>query len=741
MALRVDHDLVLVGGGHAHVQVLRSWAMRPEPGVRLSVVLDTPVAVYSGMVPGFVAGQYRRHELEIDVRPLALRAGARCIVAPATGLDLERARLELEGRPPIAWDTVAFDVGSTVAGLETPGVVDHALPTRPIGRFVARVEAWLARARERAHFRAVVVGAGAGGVELAFALRARLTREGVPDASVTLLEGGEQVLPGSAASVAHRVERALAARGIELRCGARVAAVELDGVALEDGERVRADGVAWVAGAASLPLLRDAGLPVDESGFARVGPTLQVEGQEAVFAVGDCASYTPPLPKAGVYAVRSGPVLLHNLRARVRGRPLRAYRPQGDFLSLLNLGDGNAIGVKWGRAAEGRTVFVLKDWIDRRFVRRFQVLAPDGGRTPAFPEMPGMSAEEMPCGGCAAKVGESVLARALERLGVAQDDAVVLGLASPDDAAAVATPGGEIVVATVDAFRAFADDPWLVGRVAAVNAASDLWAKGAEPRFALAQVTVPEDDPQRAEETLYQVLAGARSCFDAAGITLVGGHTTSGEDLAVGFAVWGTARDADALLRIGGLEPGDRLVLTKALGTGVLFAADMRGLARGEWVQAAVASALRPNDAAARVARDARASACTDVSGFGLAGHLGEMLRASKASARIELDALPLLPGVRELLARGQRSSFHPENARARRAMRLDPAAERDPALDALFDPQTSGGLLFGVGAARLDETLRALHAAGDVTAAAIGVVEPLRPDAALFDVLGGRRD
>jgi selenide,water dikinase len=345
-----------------------------------------------------------------------------------------------------------------------------------------------------------------------------------------------------------------------------------------------------------------------------------------------------------------------------------------------------------------------------------------------------MPAGDMLCGGCAAKVGESALGRALERLGSPSDPAVVLGLAQPDDAAAVETERGEIVAATIDGFRAFADDPWLLGRVAAVNAVSDLWAKGVAPRFALAQVSVPETDAARAEETLYQAMAGARAALDDDGVTLVGGHTTTGPELTVGFAVWGFAPSPDALVRIGGLAPGDHLILTKPLGTGVILQADMRGLARGEWIEAAYASMLRSNRDAARAAAATRPSAATDVTGFGLAGHLGEMLRASKASAALDLDALPALPGALSLLARGIRSTAHPENARARRAMLVDEAAARSPALDLLFDPQTSGGLLLGVPPERSPALLRALREAGD-DAVVIGRVEPARADGGLIRV------
>lgn len=733
-------DLVLVGGGHAHVQVLARLAMEPIPSARVTLVVDRTDAVYSGMVPGFVAGQYRADQLTIDVRPLARRAGAAVIVAAATGFDPSTRRIELTGRPALHYDVASLDVGSTVRGLDLPGVAVHALATRPIGRFVAEIDARLARVVRRDRIRIAVVGAGAGGVELAFSVRARLAAAGRRDAEITLIDSGARVLPAMSARVAARVARRLAAYDITVHSGARVDRIEAEPgsaseltekcLILHDGARLASDEVLWVPGASAPAWLSSTPLPHDDAGFVRVRPTLQVVDHDDVFAAGDCAAFARPLPKAGVYAVRQGPSLARNLRARLEQlahetagtRRLRPYRAQRDFLALLNVGDGTAIGAKWGLPVEGRALFALKDWIDRRFMRRFQVLTAGGERTEAFPAMPGMA--DVPCGGCAAKVGAAPLARALARLGVPPDAAVVLGLAEADDVAAVATADGAVVVASLDAFRAFTDDPWLVGRIAAVNAASDLWAKTVAPRFALALVTVPESGPTRREETLYQVLAGARAALDADGVTLVGGHSVTGDALSVGFAVWGAAPDRDALLRQTGLVPGDHLVLTKPLGTGLLWRADMLGEARGEWIEGAVASMRRSLAAASRVARAVAASAGTDVTGFGLAGHLAALLRASGVGASIDLARLPLLPGARECLARGVRSTFHAENARMRQALRVTPDAARHPVYDILFDPQTSGGLLFGVAPERSADAVARLHGAGDDQAAVIGEVE-----------------
>jgi len=712
-----------VGGGHAHVQLIRRWRMQPLAGVKLTVVLDRPEAVYSGMVPGFVAGDYDTAECEIDVVPLARRAGASVVLAAATAVDPRARTISLAGRPALPYDVASLDVGGTVRGLDLPGVREHALATRPIRDFVDGLDAALAAARARrgaALLRVVVVGGGAAGVELAFTLDAKLRGQGVA-AGFVLVSDAEALLPGASRQLVRAAAAEAARRGIQLRLGLRVSRVEADAVCfVGEPDAEPADLVLWATGAAPTALLADVAAPKDASGFLRVSDTFQCLEGEDLFAAGDCASLDGhELPKAGVYAVRAGPILDANLRARLAGGALQRYRPQRDFLVLLNLGDGRALGGKWSVAASGRAVWRLKDAIDRRFVARFSVR-----------ELAPMSAEPMQCGGCAAKLGADALARALRALPAAPPDpAVLVGLDRPDDAAALRTRSGDVLIATVDGFRAFADDPWLVGRVAAVNAVSDVYAKGGTPRHALAWVTLPESAGRRAESVLAQVMAGVRAALDPLGVSLVGGHTTTGMELQVGLAVTGELAPGEALLGLAGLAPGDRLILTKALGTGVLLAADMQGRASGAEVQATHASLLRANDAAARVARRFGARACTDVSGFGIALHLGALLRASAVGARLDAAALPALPGTREGIARGLRSTFHAQNVAAAAALCDAFALEAKPDGALLFDPQTSGGLLFGVAAERADAAVVALHEAGDLSAAVIGrvVAEPVR--------------
>lgn len=735
-------ELVLVGGGHAHVQVLRDLLMRPIEGLHTTVVLDDPVAVYSGMVPGVVAGDYAPADAEIDVRPLARRAGASVVVARATRVDPGARTIELEGRAPLRYDLASLNTGSTVAGLDTPGVREHALATRPIGRFVGRLVDLVARARAAGSrpFRGVVVGGGAAGVELAFTVRARLVREGVREPRVTLVEGGPRILPGRSERLVALALEAARARGIEVVTCARVERVTATAVEVAGRPPLDQDVVLWATGASAHTLARDSRLACDARGFVRVGPTLEVVGARDLHAAGDMCVLEewPEIPKAGVYAVREGAVLARNLRARILGARLRRYRPQHDFLALLNLGEGTALGAKWGLAVSGAWVWRWKDRIDRRFVRMFQLLrAGEYGGSEPLPGLMPAAAKPMEafCGGCAAKVGATALERALGRLELRPDPDVVLGLANPDDVSAVRR-GGELVVASVDSFPGFTDDPWLTGRVAAANALSDLEAKGVPPRFALALVTVPRG--AREGETLFQVLSGARATLDARGVTLVGGHSTVGPELAVGFSVTGFAPGGQPLLTKAGLRPGDRLILTRALGTGVLFHADMKGLAPGRAVEAAVAGMVRGNVAPARIARELGALAATDVTGFGLATHVIEMLRAGSIAAEIDLASLPALPSALELLAVGVRSTAHEPNRAVLRLVDASAVSPQDPRLELLFDPQTAGGLVFGVPADRADEAVRRLHEAGEPSAAAIGWVNESRPGASVLRLRPG---
>ena len=729
--LPVIKDLVLVGAGHANVAVLRRFGMAPIEGVRLTLItreVDTP---YSGMLPGFVAGRYTFDQAHIDTGPLARFAGARLYQDEAVGLDLAARTVLCRDRPPVPYDLLSLDIGSRPNTGGVPGAAEHAIPVKPIDGFLVRFEALRRRVLEGTSRHVLLVGGGAAGVELLLSLEHRL-RQDAPerDLQFTLITGSSDILPSFPPAFRARFRAILAGRGIGVHTGARVCAVERGRVVLDGAPALLCDEVLWTTEAAPAAWLADTGLAVDERGFVRVGATLAAVGRADVFAVGDMVAFDPaPIARSGIYAVRAGPVLAANLRATLLGTRLQPYRPQRNAMYIVSTGRPHAVLTRNGLVAEGGWAWRLKDAIDRRFMDRFNRLPAmatvQGGAQSALADKTALkeiSAIAMRCGGCGAKVGATVLSRALGRLVPLHRPEVLVGLDAPDDAAVVDTGGPRLSVQSVDYFRAIVDDPYRFGMIAANHALGDLFAMGGEPQTALAIATVPYGLEAKVEADLSAMMQGANEVLRDAGCALVGGHTSEGAELALGFAVNGLV-DRGGYLQKGGLRAGDALIVTKPIGTGTLLAADMRGLAKGRWVQAAIRHMALSNRRGAAVLAAHGARASTDVTGFGLLGHLVEMTKASGVDAHVALDAIPLLDGAAEMVAAGVFSSLQPQNVRLRRAIANAAAAQAMPRYPLLFDPQTAGGLLAGVPAERAAACVAALRREGYVHAAVIGTV------------------
>ena len=743
----VLRDIVLIGGGHSHVGVLRNFGMRPVPGVRLTVICRDTMTPYSGMLPGYIAGHYTFDDVHIDLRRLAQFAGARYFRDTVTGIDRAAKRVLCRGRPPIPYDFVSINTGSTPSMASVPGAAEHAVPVKPIFEFNQRWLALLERVRRHpGRTRIAVVGAGAGGVELLLAMQYRLRREllalgRAPDElEFHLFNSARDILPTHNAWVRSTFERVLAERGVSVHREAGVAQVDAGRLRTHAGATFDFDEIVWVTRARGAAWLADTGLALDDDGCVRIRDTLQSETDPLVFAAGDVSSMTGrELEKAGVFAVRMGPPLAANLRHAVAGEALEAYRPQRRWLALISTGDRAAVASRGFVGFRGEWVWRWKDWIDRRFMRRFaEFPSMTSGTPPAAAHNPAvklegeeaaqaLSAIAMRCGGCGAKVGATVLSRALGSLDIIRRDDVLIGLDAPDDAAVVRVPPGRAMVHTVDFFRAFIDDPYVFGKVAANHALGDIFAMGGEPQSATSVVTVPPGLEAKVEDTLYQMMSGAVEVLNAAGCALVGGHTGEGQELALGFAINGLVDEKLAgVARKGGMRAGDVLLLTKPIGTGTLFAALPQLKARGPWIDAALESMVVSNREAACILSRHHVSAMTDLTGFGLIGHLVEMTRPSQVDAELELGALPILPGAEETAAAGILSSLSPANVRLRRALANQEAMVDHPRYRLLFDPQTAGGLLASVPAAQADACVAALREAGYVHTARIGRVLPM---------------
>ena len=455
-----------------------------------------------------------------------------------------------------------------------------------------------------------------------------------------------------------------------------------------------------------------------EDGFVRVGRDLRVEGQGALFAAGDCAHLVhAPRAKAGVFAVRAAPILRDNLRAVLSGGTPRAFKPQRDYLKLVSLGERSAVAEKAGLAVSGRLLWRWKDRIDRAFMRKFDPLpampVPRPPRARALDDN-AEAVDDAMCGGCGAKVAPEVLGALMGGAG--------------DDAAVIETGGVRQVLST-DHLRAFTEDHGLMARIAALHALGDIWAMGAQPQAALVSVTLPRMSEALQARSMAEIMAGARAALEPAGAQIVGGHSSMGAEASIGFALTGLPERAP--ITLAGARPGDALVLTRGLGSGTLLAAEMRGLAHGRDIAALFETLAVPQGDAAAIL--AEAHAMTDVTGFGLAGHLRNICVDSRVAAWIDPAAVPLLDGAEALAEQGVRSTIWAANRRSAPVAGLDASGRAT----LLHDPQTAGGLLAAVAADRADALVARLRDAGH-DAAVIGGIEDGVPGPAAHFMRGG---
>lgn len=729
----VIKDLVLIGGGYAHLAVLKNFAMQPVEGLRLTLVTREVEVPYSGMLPGYLAGHYDHDECHIDLGPLCRAAGARLYHASVEAIDPEQQLIKIQGRPSLAYDLCSINTGSTPSVATVSGVQEHALIAKPIDQFLDKWGHLCESIRQhQGAYRLVIVGAGAGGVELALSAQYGIQRliesEQLTQVRLqcSIVTQGKEILASYTKAVRARFIRLLAARGVDVITATKVTSINDTHVSFEQGKTIAADKVIYVTHAQAPDWPKASGLAVDEQGFIRANRYLQSISHSNIFVAGDIAALPDKRPKSGVFAVRHGKVLARNLINAAHAQPLQKYRPQRNMLSIIGTGDDNAIAAYHGWTVQGHWLWRIKCKIDQDFIAKYnQIEHKPEIHADYNQQLANVQAHEelaslvMRCGGCGAKVGSSILQRVMQRLPTQQRQDILLGR-DGDDSAIITVPQGKALVQSLDYFRAFIDDPYIFGAIASNHALGDVYAMGAEAHSVLALATVPYGREKIVEQSLYELLTGACRTLEPTGAALIGGHSAEGAELGFGLSVNGLVNPAKAMHKQG-LKPGDMLILTKPVGTGTLFAADMRCRARGYWIDQALELMLLSNQPAVPVLHNFNVRACTDITGFGLVGHLYEMLKGSCCDAQIDLASLPVMVGARETAAQGILSSLQPQNLRLKRVIKNHSTASRQPDYALLFDPQTAGGLLFGVAAQNANDCVAALKLKGYRDASIIG--------------------
>ena len=742
-ATPVVRDICLVGGGHSHALLLRRWAMQPLAGIRITLVSSAVQTPYSGMLPGLIAGHYSYDEVHIDLLRLCSWAHVRFIEDTVVAVDLEQRQVRFSQRPALEFDVLSLDTGST-PDLSVPGSAQNVTPVKPVSNFYARWQRIEQRLEESsdASISIGIVGSGAGGFELVTAMRHRLKHT---SARCYWFLRGDTAISGRAARVGQLAVDAARAAGIEVIKQFDVIRVEQGRLVAADGRVVELDEIVWCTAATGPHWPRSAGMDTDRRGFVATNAYLQSTSHPFVFATGDIGTQMQtPSDKAGVFAVRQAPYLFENLRRFLQNQKLKAYTPQKDFLSLMATGARHGISSRGPVVVHGDWVWRWKDHIDQSFMDKFRYL-PERRMNASLSVLPNALAMQEPtaltgmrCRGCGAKVGNDLLQSVLNELLPVSSSHCSDAWSPAGDAAVVDLPGQRLVQ-SVDQINALVDDPWLLGRIAALHAISDVVTLNANVHSAQVILALPEASDRLVARDLRLLMQGILTALDEEHCELIGGHTTQGADMSVGLvvnAVMPTTNTADTEndSKASKIQAGDVLILSKALGVGTLFAALMKSRAYGPDVASAIHSMLLSNRLASTILRQHDSRAMTDITGFGLLGHLQNLLRGLNAAqiapdselsapgAELLLDQIPLMTGALELSRQGCKSSLYTQNCQVFGVTAIDAQCDR-AAVDLLVDPQTSGGLLALVPAASAGACVRALIEAGYAAASVIGTV------------------
>ena len=714
--------LVLLGGGHAQVSVLKDLAMQPLPGLRITLISRDILTPYSGMLPGYIEGCYRSDEITIDLSHLARHAGARLIHAEVSKIDPDAKTITIPERPPLHYDLLSINIGSTPDPDAIAGAAAYATPIKPISTLLDRFDAMLKRS-EGQHI--AIIGGGAAGVETALALEYRL--RGIKGSRISIYHRGPRLVPEYPLAAARHLAALCGQRGIDVHCGVAVDEIAADHLILGDGSTAAVDHALIVTAGSAPGWLTETGLDLDDDGFIAVRPTLQSTSHEDVFATGDIASLGfDPRPKAGVFAVRGGKPLARNIRRRLLGQTLENWQPQKNYLALIGTGGGQAVAVRGGFSLpSSRAAWRLKEWIDRAFIDKFSDLPQMPAPPPALlardmDDAGDPALADMRCLGCGAKAGYGTLHDALTEAG----QLIRQKYPDSDPFDAITSDSSEItlngakIIQSVDAISALVDDPFMLGMIAARHAMSDLFASNGDPKAALAIITLPSARIQLQQDDISQLMTGAMLALHEDGASLTGGHTSEGETMQIGFAITGIPHEGKQLLP----KKDDVLILTKPLGSGIIMAAHGQGMrqANGQIRANAIAAMAQSNGHASRILKAYGNLPMTDVTGFGLARHTLSLLSrgGDDLSATFSHSALPLLAGTQRLIDLGAKSSLHTMNSKAA------PVIMETGGSDVIYhDPQTGGGLLVAVPPADAKRLLADLTGAG-IIAASVGRID-----------------
>ena len=698
-----SNHLVLAGGGHTHALILLRWAMNPHlrPKCMITLINRHSTNIYSSMFPGLISGKYKFDDILIDLRQLSSFAKVGFIKAEITGLNSQSKSLNLSDRRSIGFTHISLDVGSeTLVDQENLKLIKENLafaikPFKQSFDWIQEKEYQFNNFKESPF---TVIGSGLSAIEISFALRKRW-----PHSKLNLQIYEKQL---------NKTFRRLLVNS---------------NINLVSEKKSHSGPSLLCTGSIAPKWLKASGLPVNDCGRVITSSTFQVIDCPDIFAVGDCAVIEKvSRPASGVWAVKAAKPLAKNIEFHLKGLKIFSWKPQNNALQLIGIEYQKTLSMawaKWGPIILGPSSFLwdLKKFIDKRFMDKFNIVE----RMKSHQKI-----QKNSCRGCGSKISSATLMDSLEESGLLKRSNF------PEDATLICSSlNGEQWVQSVDGFPALISDPWLNARLTALHACSDIWAVGASVKSVQAVISLPEVKPNLQAILLKQCLSGIKSVLDEQGASLIGGHTYESRNplstpislgIEIALSVNGILGEGEPFFEKAGLQPNDHLLISRPLGSGVIFAAAMHGEVNTKDLDFLLSELTKSQHSCLKFENisnlpdGALINSCTDITGFGLLGHLGEMLMlsnrkrlslgSSKLKIKLDAESIPSFPGVKDLFKKGYRSSLAPSNSDAWSLLKKN--EEKLPLVDLYFnnnsinlddlklikeliiDPQTCGPLI-----------------------------------------------
>lgn len=684
----IQSEIILIGGGHAHSVCLKKFAMKPIQGARLTLISDVYYAPYSGMLPGFIAGHYEFSQMHIDLPKLCQISNARFIFGKVNGLDIQNQKIHLESGLSLNFDICSINIGSTPK--QDHEFFSYGTMVKPISRFIEEWQTFLTILPSLPNpAKIIIMGVGAGGIELACAISYRLQKR----VSITLIDTAQIILSDFSHKLRQKIFKHLQRQNIRIISGAKIYQINSSCIILDSGS-ISYDKLFWVSSAQASGWPQKAGFQCDPSGFIYTHSTLQTLSHPMIFAVGDASHILgAPRPKAGVFSVRQGKDLYQNLIALLTDKKLKAHKPQKNFLRLVALGSKKAAAYRSIYLGSGHLWWVLKDYIDQKFMRKFWQVPTKfmPARRSTTLSVKGFTDNQKNfqtrCLGCATKLPSSDLRQTFTQF--SHHPACAPNF-SDEDAYFIESINKLLI--SVDTIPAPLSDPYIAGKIALIHSFNDIIARNGQAHSALVSLALPGANSKALLNDFNLAMTAIMDELQLLNAKLIGGHTYIGEQLALTITANGICQSKPWIKK--NLSIGDCLILTKPLGSGILLAAHMRSQLSANNLQNLLSSMLASHHKILDCPYKEYIHASTDITGFGLIGHLSEMLQMDQKISLWQ-NSLPIFNGVREAIDKQITSSAHLANYASSISQIANIENFKESAV--LFDPQTSGGLVFSV--------------------------------------------